>query len=100
MVLVTPPYDSLNLGFHVGDNPEIVLKNRERLAMAIGIPLNNFTTARQIHGSNVAVVTEVLRGSGAVNFDTAIHATDAMVTATPDICLMVLQADCVPLFIL
>src|SRR3989337_3119264 len=63
-----PPYDALNLGFHVGDNPEIVLKNRERLAIAMGIPMDNFTTSRQIHGSNVVIVTEALRGVGAVNF--------------------------------
>ncbi len=92
-----PPYDALNLGFHVGDNPEMVLKNRERLAAAMKIPLDNFTTARQVHDSNVAVITEELKGRGAFNFDTAISATDAMVTATPNICLMVLQADCVPL---
>src|SRR3990167_8312518 len=92
-----PPYDALNLGFHVGDSLEIALKNRERLAVAIGIPLDNFTTARQVHDSNVAVITEELKGRGAFNFDTAISATDAMVTATPNICLMVLQADCVPL---
>jgi len=92
-----PPYDSLNLGFHVGDNPEIVLKNRERLAIALGIPLNNFTTAKQVHDSNVEIITEALRGRGAVNFDTTVYATDAMVTDTPNICLTVLQADCVPL---
>ena len=92
-----PPYDALNLGFHVGDNPEIALKNRERLAEAIGIPLDNFTTARQVHDSHVAVITEELKGRGSFNFDTAISATDAMVTDTPNICLMVLQADCVPL---
>ena len=92
-----PPYDSLNLGFHVGDNQEIVLKNRERLATALKIPLDNFTTASQIHDHNVAVITEELRGRGTFNFGTAISATDAMVTDTPNICLMVLQADCVPL---
>ena len=75
----------------------MVLKNRERLAAAMKIPLDNFTTARQVHDSNVAVITEELKGRGAFNFDTAISATDAMVTATPNICLMVLQADCVPL---
>ena len=91
------PYDSLNLGFHVGDDPEIVLKNRERLAFALGIPLSNFTIARQIHGSDVEIITEDLRGSGAFHYDTAISATDAMVTSIPDICLMVLQADCVPI---
>ena len=93
----SPPYAALNLGFHVGDNPGMVLKNRERLAAAMKIPLDNFTTARQVHDNNVEIITEALRGRGAANFDTAVYATDAMVTATPNICLMVLQADCVPL---
>ncbi len=92
-----PPYDSLNLAFHAGDNPEIVLKNRKRLASASGIPLDTFTIAQQIHGCNVKIVTKELRGCGAFNYDTAISATDAMITDTPDICLLVLQADCVPL---
>lgn len=91
------PYDSLNLGFHVGDNPAVVLKNRKRLASAFGIPLGNFTIARQVHGCNVKIVTKDLRGSGAFNYDTAISATDAMITDIPNICLMVLQADCVPI---
>lgn len=92
----SPPYDSLNLGFHVGDNPEIVLKNRKQLALALCIPLDHFTIARQIHGCNVKIVTEELRGSGAFTYDTAISATDAMVTSIPGICLTLLQADCVP----
>ena len=92
----SPPYDSLNLGFHVGDNPEIVLKNRERLALSLGIPLSNFTTAMQVHGCNAAIITKDLRGRGALDYTTAINATDAMVTNVPGICLTVLQADCVP----
>ncbi len=92
-----PPYDSLNLGFHVGDKPDIVLANRKRLAKSLNIPLHNFTTARQIHDSNVKIVTEDFVGNGAFDYDTAINATDAMVTNIPDVCLMVLQADCVPL---
>ncbi|OOP57017.1 MAG: hypothetical protein AYP45_05685 [Candidatus Brocadia carolinensis] len=90
------PYDSLNLGFHVGDNPEMVHKNRQRLALSVGIPLENFTFARQVHGSTVKMITTDVRGSGAFHDGTAISAADAMVTNIPDICLMVLQADCVP----
>lgn len=90
------PYDSLNLGFHVGDNPEAVYKNRQQLALSVGIPLDNFTFARQVHGSNVKIITEDLRGSGAFQESTAINDADAMVTNIPNICLMVLQADCVP----
>ncbi|MCF6156322.1 MAG: peptidoglycan editing factor PgeF [Candidatus Brocadia sp.] len=92
-----PPYESFNLGLHVGDDPEIVLKNRKRLTSVLGIPLSNFTIAQQVHGCNVKIITEDLRGRGAFNYDTAISSTDAMVTSTPNICLMVLQADCVPL---
>ncbi len=93
------PYESLNLGFHVGDVPETVLKNRERLAATIQIPLSNFTFAKQIHSGTVAIVTEQKRGCGAADYDTAIEATDAMVTAVPGLCLAVLTADCVPLLL-
>jgi len=34
------PYDSLNLGDHVGDEPANVLENRRRVADAIGVDAN------------------------------------------------------------
>ena len=91
------PYNSLNLGLHVGDDPDKVLKNRRRLAEAIGIPLNQFTIARQIHSGNVRIVSDELRGSGSTDHENAIENTDAMVTDTPGIFLIVLVADCVPM---
>jgi hypothetical protein len=93
------PFDSLNLSFNVGDAPEDVCKNRERLAKAIDIPLNSFTTAKQIHSDCVEVVSKESRGKGSVDFDGAINGTDAMLTNVPNTCLMVLLADCVPLFL-
>ena len=95
--LSLPPCESLNLGFHVGDSPETVLKNRERLAANVEIPLSDFTLARQIHSGTVTIVTEQMRGYGAADLNTAIEETDAMVTAVPRLCLAVLSADCVPL---
>jgi YfiH family protein len=92
-----PPYSSLNLGFHVGDDPEDVLENRKRLATAIGIPLNRFTLARQVHSGNVTIISEQLRGKGCANHKEAINATDSMVTNVRDICLLILTADCVPM---
>ena len=88
--LSPPPYESLNLGFHVGDTPETVLKNRERLAANIGIPLSDFTIAKQVHSGTVTIVTEGMRGYGAADFDTAVEATDAMITDVSRLCLMVL----------
>ena len=93
----SPPYDSLNLSFNVGDDPEKVLKNRKLLAGTLGIPLTNLTTANQIHDGHVKIVSEALRGEGSTDYKGAINATDAMVTNVPNICLMILLADCVPI---
>ena len=90
------PYESLNLGFHVEDDAKTVLKNRERLAENIGIPLSDFTIAKQVHSGTVTIVTEEMRGCGAADIDTAVEGTDAMVTAVLGLCLTVLMADCVP----
>ena len=95
-----PPYDSLNLAFHVGDDPQKVHKNRQLLASTLDISLNNFTFGKQIHGSIVKIITEKLRGSGALEQQTAIEATDALVTNIPNICLIILVADCVPILFL
>jgi YfiH family protein len=92
-----PPYGSLNLGFHVGDDPEKVMENRKRLATTVGIPLDQFTMARQIHSGDVTIVSEELRGKGCGDHEDAIAATDSMVTDVPGICLIVLVADCVPM---
>ena len=94
--LSPPPYESLNLGFHVEDNAETVLKNRERLAENVGIPLSDFTIAKQVHSGTVTIVTEDMRGYGAAALNTAVEAVDALVTDVPGLCLTVLMADCVP----
>jgi YfiH family protein len=91
------PYESLNLGFHVGDKPEKVLKNRERLASALRIPLENFTFANQVHGNNVKIVTQELKGRGSLSYKSAIKEADAMITNVPGIYLTVLVADCLPI---
>ncbi|HUT72122.1 MAG TPA: peptidoglycan editing factor PgeF [Desulfatiglandales bacterium] len=91
------PFDSLNLGLHVGDDPDLVFSNRERLAHAVAIPTSQFTFAQQIHSGNVTTITEGMRSKGAFNQNEAIEATDAMVTAERNTCLVILVADCVPL---
>ena len=94
-----PPYDSLNLGFGTRDNPEHVLENRKRLADSINVPLGSFVVAKQVHGDRIAVVTESDKGHGASNYETALDATDALITDIPGICLMVLLADCTPVLL-
>jgi YfiH family protein len=91
-----PPFHSLNLGFHVGDNQQTVIKNRRRLACALGIPSSCFTFAKQIHKGGVKIITEKLRGAGSVEQGKTIDGADALVSNVPNICLVVLIADCVP----
>ena len=91
------PYDSLNLSFNVGDKSQNVLKNRKLLSTALGFSVNSFVTPEQVHSGNVTVVRDKKYNLGATNYESAIKGTDAMVTETPGICLMVLQADCVPI---
>ena len=83
-----PPYDTFNLGDHVGDDPAAVAANRARLASSIGLPPDHVVWMNQVHGDHVEVVDGPREGA----FDD----TDALVTATPGLALAVITADCVP----
>ncbi|HWE90772.1 MAG TPA: peptidoglycan editing factor PgeF [Pseudonocardiaceae bacterium] len=91
------PYASLNLGLHVGDDEPAVLRNRIRVAEALGASLDDFVFCDQAHLPNVTVVTDDNRGRGARSAVDAIARTDALVTTVPGIVLAVMVADCVPL---
>lgn len=93
------PYFSLNLGFRGGDSFDSVVENRNRLFKACGIDSSQVIVGRQIHAAEVQIVNASLRGSGALEPTTAIQDTDALITNERRICLMVLCADCVPIFL-
>jgi len=92
-----PPFDTLNLSFNVSDDPEHVLSNRKLLSSALGFKLEGLTVAKQVHGNKVALVTDKMRGKGSIDHSSALDDTDAMITNTPGIMLMIQVADCVPL---
>ncbi|MFW3119214.1 hypothetical protein MMAG44476_15925 [Mycolicibacterium mageritense DSM 44476 = CIP 104973] len=81
-----PPYNSFNLGDHVGDDPAAVAANRKRLAAALGV--DALVWMNQVHGDRVVSVDGPL--------DTAVDNADALVTTTPGLALAVVTADCVP----
>lgn len=51
-----PPYDSLNLGAHCGDNPDHVEENRKRLFAAGNLP-SKPVWLEQVHGKDVLKLT-------------------------------------------
>ena len=88
-----------NIGFSDRENPEIIQYNRRSLAKAAGFEVERLITARQVHSATVRIVTVEEAGRGALDRESRIPATDALVTNQPGICLMVLSADCVPVLL-
>jgi len=88
------PFASLNLGFGVGDEPEAVVENRRRFAEAAGFKVGSVVAGRQVLGNAVAWVSDIHRSRGALEPESALAETDALVTDTPGLVLMAFSADC------
>lgn len=91
------PYQSLNLGLHVGDDDAAVVENRRRAASAVGLTLDDLVFCNQTHGAAVAGVTERDRGRGTTSVDDAIQGVDAVITRSPGVGIVMMVADCVPI---
>ncbi|MFJ3230295.1 peptidoglycan editing factor PgeF [Streptomyces sp. NPDC086787] len=87
------PYEELNLGGAVGDDPAAVRTNRELAAGELGIDPGMVVWMRQVHGADVAVV------DGPWGSAEEIPPVDAVVTARRGLALAVLTADCVPVLL-
>ncbi|MGW2620220.1 peptidoglycan editing factor PgeF [Streptomyces sp. NPDC001500] len=86
------PYEQLNLGGAVGDDPDAVRANRELAATSLGLDPGRVVWMNQVHGDEVAEV--------AGPWTTAqVPAVDGLVTATRALALAVLTADCVPVLL-
>lgn len=84
----TGPYASLNLGDHVGDDPEAVRENRRRLGQALGLARPP-AWLEQVHGIRAVDAEEVEPGCRA----------DAVVAHEAGAVCAVLTADCLPVLL-
>ena len=84
-----PPYDSLNLAMHVGDDPAAVRENRRRLVAQTGLA-EEPRWLSQVHGTRVVHASEVERD---------VTAADAVWSDQPGQVCAVLVADCVPILL-
>jgi hypothetical protein len=86
-----PPYETLNLGLGVGDDPDSVAANREVLARACDLSAGDLAWMRQVHGADVCYL-----GAGTAQPPGPV---DAIFTDVPGRALCVLVADCLPVLI-
>ncbi|WP_406371100.1 peptidoglycan editing factor PgeF [Streptomyces sp. NBC_00647] len=86
------PYEELNLGGAVGDDPDAVRTNRELAAKSLGLDPARVVWMNQVHGPDVAVVEEPWGSS-------EIPSVDAIVTVRRGLALAVLTADCTPVLL-
>ncbi|RCW51387.1 MULTISPECIES: peptidoglycan editing factor PgeF [unclassified Halanaerobium] len=93
------PYNSLNLGLHVGDKKDNVIKNRDILFNAAGINKKSAVVVEQIHGSRIAVVDKKNSGCGYFAHSNALSGFDGMITKEKNLPLFAFFADCVPIIL-
>ena len=85
-------FGSLNLGGHVGDDPEAVEANRSRVAQAVGVERDHLLFLQQCHGNDVLLVDGPWGPEGP-------PPADGVVTTTPGLALAALVADCTPVLL-
>ena len=91
------PYASLNLGILTEDRPERVVENRRRLARAAELDPNRVAMGWQVHGSEIAEWTAPPTRGGYAAPGTSLPSVDGHATSLPDLGLLVLAADCLPI---
>jgi hypothetical protein len=84
------PYQSLNLGSTVGDDPTAVQTNFTRVCQALDIHPNQTVSCYQVHSANILTVDRD-------NCQRIMGQADGLITAELDIYLNLRFADCTPL---
>ncbi|MBN1146811.1 MAG: peptidoglycan editing factor PgeF [Anaerolineales bacterium] len=87
------PWDTLNMGATVGDDPQRVIENRRRAFQALSRPFESLYDVWQVHGCQV-VRAQSPRPPGEPHLK-----ADAILTDRPGVTLFMRFADCVPIFL-
>ena len=82
-------YQGLNVGLGSDDERSIVLENRQRVAQTMSVSGDNLMMVYQVHSSDVALADKPWKMEDRPKLD-------AMVSATPNIAIGVMTADCGP----
>lgn len=90
------PYHSSNLSFNTEDNPENIRKNRIIISERLGIPVDKFIYLNQIHTDKIYYAKIFHCGKA---LEMPCIDGDGLFTDEKGICLVVMLADCVGVFV-
>ena len=93
------PFDSLNLGSHVGDDIACVQDNRMRLMSAVGFKDATLLVPNQVHGTELATVENARCEHIDAIKDKLAAGADGIIVCVPQVAAMLCFADCVPVII-
>jgi polyphenol oxidase len=93
------PFDSLNLGGSVGDDPAAVAANRRLTAQACGVDADRLAWMRQVHGTTVRRAGSGNTTASGEMAQPGPPEADAIFTDAAGLALGVLTADCVPVLL-
>lgn len=88
-----PPFNSLNTGGTVGDDPQAVLENHQRIYQTFGYDFGSRFDVWQVHGNEV-LCTDAPRGVGNPH-----PKADGILTDKLGVTLFMRFADCVPILL-
>ncbi len=86
-----PPFASLNVGLHVGDDRDVVVQNRRHIQSQLG--LYRLCFARQRHGVNILEITPESSADCSCDLGEE-EGCDALLTTTLSLGLAIQHADC------
>lgn len=92
------PFQSMNTAFHVFDLDGKVIENRRILADQLHFPVERWVGAEQTHEASILKIDKSHAGLGALDYKTALKATDGLYTKESGILLTLCFADCVPVY--
>ncbi len=85
-------FETMNLSFSRGDDPDAVRENHERMTKLLGVSFDRIVSGKQVHNCRIRVVREN-------DFGIA-DGYDGMVTNVSGKVLLTHHADCAPVFLL
>jgi polyphenol oxidase len=88
-----PPFNTLNTGGTVGDDPQSVFENHQRIYKTFGYPFESRFDVWQVHGNHI-ICADSPRG-----MDCPHQKADGILTDKPELTLFMRFADCVPILL-